>query len=223
MIRGPLFRRGQGWGQDCPGAVWGAEERGEQLQVRLHDAATVLLDHRSGAAFEIHFDVRDLNAAPRGPARRVGGYATHRLLFGEVFGVRRPAYYCQTYHGRIAPAYLAVVGAGQVGFSGGMIGQLHVPGRGPVLVSRLNGDYGAGMHPTAWRSFRLLSVVGTTADGLPMVGADSEHVATLTDGVLTTVGDTRDGTLLVRLADPGTPAEEVRMEYDLAPFGAVAP
>ena len=267
---------------------------------------------------------------------------------GEIFGVRRPAYYCQTYHGRIAPAYLAVVGAGQVGFSGGMIGQLHVPGRGPVMVSRLNGDYGAGMHPTAWRTFMLHSVVGTTADGLPMVGADSEHVATLTDGVLTTAGDTRagsvrvsreyrfdddrihctvalaprrsdvpfalwsrrgsgrgvvqeayemlpllafkpgsrpakrgrppdpasdlelrgfggdgadagvvtaaeprvvrgvlldrggygvrvtfdrdreavrgrDGTLLVRLADPGTPAEEVRMEYDLAPFGAAVP
>jgi hypothetical protein len=267
---------------------------------------------------------------------------------GEIFGARRPAYYCQTYHGRIAPAYLNVVGAGQVGFSGGMIGQLHVPGRGPVMLSRLGGDYGSGMHLTNWRNFTLHSVVGTTADGLPLVGADSEHAATLADGVLATAGDTRagsvrvsreyrfederihctvalaprrsdapfalwsrrgsgrgvvqeayemlpllgfkpgtrpanrgrppdpaadlelrgldaagadvgpvtaaaprvvrgvvldrggyglrvtfdrdrealrgrDGTLLVKLADPGTPAEEVRLEYDLAPFGAVAP
>ncbi len=117
---------------------------------------------------------------------------------GEVFAARRAGYYVQTYHGRITPSYLAEVGLGQIGFGGGMIGQLHVPGRGPVIVSRLHGDYGAQMHWTNWKEYAIHSVVGTTMDGLPMIGADSEPTdAKLSGTVLSSSADVRGGSVRV--------------------------
>jgi hypothetical protein len=117
---------------------------------------------------------------------------------GEVFAARRPGYYVQTYHGRITPAYLTEVGLGQIGFGGGMIGQLHIPGRGPVLVSRLHGDYGKDMDATLWREFAIHSVVGTTMDGLPMIGGNSEPKEAKLEGtVLTSSADVRGGSVRV--------------------------
>jgi hypothetical protein len=117
---------------------------------------------------------------------------------GEVFAARRPGYYAQTYHGRITPSYLADAGLGQIGYGGGMLGQVHVPGRGPVIVSRLHGDYGADMHWTKWREYAIHSVVGTTMDGLPMIGGDSEPTdAKLTGTVVSASADIRGGSVRV--------------------------
>ncbi len=79
-----------------------------------------------------------------------------------------------------------------------MLCQLHIPGRGPVLASTLNGDYVRGMDPSLWRNFHIHSAVGTCADGRPLVSADSEHFnATLTGTTVTGSGPVRDTSMHV--------------------------
>jgi hypothetical protein len=114
----------------------------------------------------------------------------------EWFAARRKNYYVLTYHGRISPKWESNAHAGQSGYGGGMLCQVHVPGRGPVIASTLNGDYGEGMHVSQWRTFHLHSVVGQTADGKPLVAADSEHFdAKLTGTTVVSSGDVRDSTV----------------------------
>lgn len=116
----------------------------------------------------------------------------------EWFAARRPGYYVVTYHGRITPSWVGAAFAGQIGYGGGAICQLHVPGKGPVLASTLNGSYGEGMQLSNWRSFHLHSVVGQTADGKPLVGADSEHFDTKLAGTtVTSSGALRNSTVQV--------------------------
>ena len=93
----------------------------------------------------------------------------------EWFAARRKNYYVVTYHGRITPTWQGEGFHGQIGLGGGGICQLHVPGHGQVMTSRPNGDYGSGMHVSQWRDFHVHSVVGSTTDGQPLVGANSEH------------------------------------------------
>jgi hypothetical protein len=62
-----------------------------------------------------------------------------------------------------------------------------------VLASTLSGDYGRGMDPSEWKKFHLHSLVGTCADGRPLVAADSEHLnATLKGTTVTGSGAVRD-------------------------------
>jgi len=111
----------------------------------------------------------------------------------EWFAARRKNYYAVTYHGRLSPKWNSNANAGNCGYGGGMLCQLHIPGHGPVLASTLNGDYGRGMDPSKWKSFHIHSLVGTCADGRPLVAADSEHLnATMTETTLSGSGAVRD-------------------------------
>ena len=110
----------------------------------------------------------------------------------EWFAARRKNYYAVTYHGRLSPKWNSNANAGQCGFGGGMICQLHIPDHGPVLASTLNGDYGRGMDLSLWPTFHIHSLVGTMAGGQPLVSADSEHLdAKLAGNTTTGSGDIR--------------------------------
>jgi hypothetical protein len=114
----------------------------------------------------------------------------------EWFAARRKSYYMLTYHGRITPALVGNAFAGQIGYSGGVLCQFHVPGKGLVLASTLNGGYGQGMATHQWRNFHLHSLVGQTTDGKPLVGADSEHDdARLVNYTVASSGAIRDSAL----------------------------
>ena len=110
----------------------------------------------------------------------------------EWFAARRNSYYALTFHGRLAPAWLCETFTGQIGFGGGMLCQLTVPGRGPVITSILNDAYGKGMHPTQWLNFHIHSLVGERWDGVPVVSGISEHDnARLNGNTLTSSGEIR--------------------------------
>ena len=114
----------------------------------------------------------------------------------EWFAARRKNYYVVTYHGRITPTWQGEGFHGQIGLGGGGICQLHVPGHGQVITSRPNGDYGSGMHVSQWQDFHVHSVVGTTTDGQPLVGANSEHFnAKLEGNTVTGSGNVRQSSV----------------------------
>ncbi|NLL83089.1 MAG: hypothetical protein GX230_02450 [Lentisphaerae bacterium] len=104
----------------------------------------------------------------------------------EFFVARRSNYYAVTYFGRLTPTWMGEAFHGQIGFGGGILCQLHIPGKGQILASTLNGDYGRGMHLSQWRNFHINSVVGETADGQPLVVANSEYLNARLDGVTVT-------------------------------------
>jgi hypothetical protein len=111
----------------------------------------------------------------------------------EWFAARRKNYYAVTFHGRLAPMWLVNGFYGQIGFSGGILCQLSVPGKGLLFHSRLKGGYGKGMDLPNWRNFELHSIVGTMADGRPFVSAVSEHMnARLNGNVVEGSGEVRD-------------------------------
>ncbi len=116
----------------------------------------------------------------------------------EWFAARRKAYYVLTYHGRLSPSWNGNAGGGLSGYGGGMICQLHIPGRGLVIASTLNDQYGKNMHPSLWRGFHLHGIVGTCADGRPLVTADSEHFNAKLDGqTVSSSGDLRSASIKV--------------------------
>ncbi|MCX5658733.1 MAG: hypothetical protein NTW19_03300, partial [Planctomycetota bacterium] len=116
----------------------------------------------------------------------------------EWFAARRPSYYALTFHGRLAPAWLCETFQGQIGFSGGMICQLTVPGRGPVLASILNAPYGQGMHPSQWVNYHIHTLAGERWDGLPVISGISEHDnARLVGNTVTSSGEIRNTHLKV--------------------------
>ena len=116
----------------------------------------------------------------------------------EWFAARRSGYYLLTFHGRLAPEWLSETFQGQLGFGGGIICQLTVPGRGPVLASTLNEQYGRGMHPSQWASFHIHSLVGERWDGFPVVSGISEHDnARLEGNTVTSSGEIRGAHLKV--------------------------
>lgn len=111
----------------------------------------------------------------------------------EWFAVRRPDYYLLTFHGHLAPEWLNNYFDTRIGYGGGVICQLTVPGMGTVIGSSANGSYGAGMQRANWPNFHLHGVVGTLADGRPLVAADSEHLDTKLDGMTVSgSGEVRD-------------------------------
>ena len=116
----------------------------------------------------------------------------------EWFAARRKGYYALTYHGRLSPSWNGFASAGLSGYGGGMLCQLQVPGKGPVIASTLNGEYGKKMHPSLWSNFHLHGTVGTCADGRPLVSGDSEHFdAKLVGNTVTSSGDLRSATAKV--------------------------
>ncbi len=111
----------------------------------------------------------------------------------EWFAARRKNYYLLTFHGRLAPAWMDEVFEGQLGFGGGAICQLTVPGKGPVLASTLTESYGGGMHPSNWRNFHIHALVGERWDGVPVISGISEHDdAALNGTTVTSSGEIRD-------------------------------
>lgn len=119
----------------------------------------------------------------------------------EWFAARRKNYYILTYHGRLAPKWETHSHLGQSGYGGGMICQLHVPGKGLVLASTLNGAYGENMDISQWRTFRLHTLAGIQADDSPFISADSEHFdAKLTGNRVTSSGPIRCTPLYIRRA-----------------------
>ncbi|MCX5659738.1 MAG: hypothetical protein NTW19_08465 [Planctomycetota bacterium] len=95
----------------------------------------------------------------------------------EFFAARRKGYYILSYHGRMTPNWECNAFTGQIGWSGGVLCQMVVPGKGTVLASTLEyPGYGKNMHPSQWPTFRIHTLAGQTADGLPLVAADGEHL-----------------------------------------------
>ncbi|MBI2440152.1 MAG: hypothetical protein HYV35_02155 [Lentisphaerae bacterium] len=112
----------------------------------------------------------------------------------EWFAARRKNYYLLTFHGRLAPEWLCRSFYGQSGFGGGIICQLTVPGKGPVLASTLEDSYGKEMDPSNMRKFHIHTLVGELWDGRPLISAISEHDDARLDGnVLSSSGEVRDG------------------------------
>jgi len=118
----------------------------------------------------------------------------------EWFAARRKSYYALTFHGRLCPMWLNnhFGPEARIGYGGGMLCQLTIPGRGTLIDSMVNNDYGQHMTPADWPTFHLHSLVGTLSDGCPFVAADSEHPnARITDTTLTSDGEVRDRPLHV--------------------------
>lgn len=112
----------------------------------------------------------------------------------EWFAARRKNYYLLSFHGRLAPEWLSRSFYGQSGFGGGIICQLTVPGKGPVLASTLHDSYGKGMDPANMREFHIHSLVGELWDGRPLISAISEHDNVKLEGnVVSSSGEIRDG------------------------------
>lgn len=110
----------------------------------------------------------------------------------EWFAARRKTYYVLTFHGRLPPQWLCNTFHGQIGFGGGILCQLTVPGKGTVLASTLNGDYGKGMHLSNWRNFRIHSIVGQMWNGEPLVtGVSEHHDAGLEGNMVSSSGEVR--------------------------------
>lgn len=168
----------------------------------------------------------------------------------EWFAARRKGYYALTFHGRLTPEWMNQCFEGQLGFGGGALCQLTVPGKGPVLASTLPDSYGKGMHPSQWANFHIHTLVGERWDGAPIVSAISEHDdARLAGNVLTSSGEVRgahvrvaraytfnaDGidcsvqlarseyTQVLSLWNPERPWSEVRLAYEMIPFLPTGP
>jgi hypothetical protein len=119
----------------------------------------------------------------------------------EFFAARRPSYYALTYHGRLSPEYSGYGFDGEIGFGGGALCQVYVPEKGLVIASTVNDSYGHGMARSNWRNFHLHSLVGTMADGRPLVSAASEHPdAKLTGTTVTSTGEVRGANVKVKRA-----------------------
>ena len=116
----------------------------------------------------------------------------------EFFAARRKGYYMLSYHGRMTPKWQNDSFMGQIGWSGGTICQFVVPGKGTVLAGTLDAPgYGKNMHPSQWRTFRIHSLVGQTADGRPLISSDSEHLdATLKGNTVTGSGEVRESSVV---------------------------
>jgi hypothetical protein len=114
----------------------------------------------------------------------------------EFFAARRKNYYVTTYHGRLTPTWMAEGMYGQIGFGGGILCELVIPGHGHVLRSSLNARYGRGMWLNNWRNFHINSIVGETADGKPMVTVNSEHMNGKLEGnTVTSSGEVRQSSV----------------------------
>ena len=135
----------------------------------------------------------------------------------EWFAARRTNYYFVAYYGRLSRKWEGEGFQGQIGYGGGIACQLTVPGRGIVLASTLNGSYGAGMHPTQWTNFHIHSVVGTMADGRPLVAADCEMFnARLATNTVSGSGEVRDSSVRVARSYTFRP-DSIACEVRLAP------
>jgi hypothetical protein len=116
----------------------------------------------------------------------------------EWFAARRKNYYALTFHGRLCPEWMNNYFGTRLGYGGGILCQLTVPGKGTVLASTLPASYGKGMDRGNWPAFHIHALVGTAANGLPLVAADSEHLdAKLEGNTVTGSGEVRDRPLRV--------------------------
>jgi len=110
----------------------------------------------------------------------------------EWFAARRKGYYVLTFHGRLAPDWMNNCFEGQLGFGGGVLCQVTVPGKGVVLASTQHGSYGKDMHPSQWSKLHVHSLVGERWDGAPVISGISEHDdARLEGNTVTSSGEIR--------------------------------
>lgn len=111
----------------------------------------------------------------------------------EWFAARRRGYYLLTFHGRLAPEWMSRCFEGQLGFSGGTICQLTVPGKGPVLAGTLYESYGKNMDPSQWQALSVHALVGEMWDRAPLIAAIGEHHDAKLDGnTVTSSGEVRN-------------------------------
>lgn len=111
----------------------------------------------------------------------------------EWFAARRKNYYVLTFHGKLTPEWLNYYWNSRLGYGGGILCQLTIPGKGTVLASTLAESYGKGMERGNWPNFHIHSLVGTLANGQPFVAGDSEHLnARLEGNTVTGSGEVRD-------------------------------
>lgn len=163
----------------------------------------------------------------------------------EWFAARRKNYYALTFHGRLTPEWMNSCFEGQMGFGGGILCQVTVPGKGPVIASTLHGSYGSGMHVSRWPNYHLHSLVGERWDGAPVVAAISEHPdARLNGTTVSSSGEVRgalvkvarsysfgptaiecsvqlgktDYTQIFGLWSGPRPWSEMRLAYEMIPF-----
>ena len=163
----------------------------------------------------------------------------------EFFAARRKHYYVVSHHGRITPEWLSETFYGQIGFGGGVLLQVTVPGKGSVINSSPAGSYGKDLYVSNWRNFHIHGIAGVTWNGLPFhAGIGEHHDAKLDGNVLTSSGDIRNRNMMskrryeyqpdgiqchVSLADAGhkairalwisdRPYGDVREAYELIPF-----
>ncbi len=168
----------------------------------------------------------------------------------EWFAARRRNYYAVTFHGRLTPEWMNECFAGQMGFGGGILCQLTVPGKGPVLASTQQDSYGKGMHPSEWANFHIHSLVGERWDGFHVVSGISEHHdAKLTGNTVSSSGEVRgahvkvtrsytfqpagidcsvqlarsDYAQVLSLWNHGRPWSEMRQAWEMIPYMAKAP
>jgi len=152
-----------------------------------------------------------------------GGDLTESVMgANEWFAARRRGYYFLTYHGRLTPTWMGEGFHGQIGFGGGAICQLHIPGKdgGTVIGSKVNASYGKGMHLSQWRNFHIHGLVGTTTDGQPLVTANSEHPdARLEGNTVTSSGEVRQSSVRVTRSYTYGP-KDITCTVQLEPSGA---
>jgi len=167
----------------------------------------------------------------------------------EWFAARRKGYYVLTFAGRLAPEWMSETFDGQLGFGGGILCQVTVPGKGPVIASTLTESYGKGMHPSQWPAYHVHSLVGERWDGAPIVAGISEHEAKLNGNQVTSSGEIRGAHLKstraytfnpdsidcsVQLAESDyaqvmslwmhtRPWSEMRLAYEMIPFLGKSP
>lgn len=137
----------------------------------------------------------------------------------EFFAARRSTYYALTYHGRLSPEYAGYGFDGEIGYGGGALCQLYVPEKGLVIASTLNDSYGHGMARSNWREFHLHSLVGSMADGRPIVTAASEHPdARLVNATVTSSGEVRGANVKIKRSYTFE-NNKILCAFELAPSG----
>ena len=149
------------------GAVWAAADG---AQYRLYDDLAAFVSNPDGKDFTVTLEIRDINHIARGPSE----------LLVRIYAP----------DGRRAVREVIADDGVAANTSG------------PLLTGwdqeawYYSTRYSGGMHVSQWRTFHIHSIVGTTADGQPLVTANSEHFnARLTGDTVTSSGEVRQSSV----------------------------
>ncbi len=113
----------------------------------------------------------------------------------EWVAAKQQNYYVLIFYGKLPPSFVSDSFGGQCGFGGGVIAQLTIPDKEPIMASTLYGSYGEGMHISNWRNFHIHTLAGSLWDGTPFVSAISEPAGKLDGNKLNIHGEIRNSPL----------------------------